>query len=390
MPIGQNQEARTRYLEAVELRDRNPQMPFTSMATLLGYQRASNARHAWIQGLRILGRDSEIPATRQVRVSTGGTVRTYEVLDVEGFVPNPNFSFGVEIELVNMTQRTCASTLVNAGHEAFEERYNHETQRYWKIVSDASLRGRNGTAEAVSPVLRGQQGANELRSVMKALRDGGARTNSSCGQHIHIGVDHLNRLQQANLISLHHVWNSAFDAYVLESRLNTTFSRKRSSTLRTQDFAQAWATNSNEQNMELSRRAQMDRYQNLNIASYHKYGTFEFRMHHGSLNGKNTTAWIALHTAFIQAVADGNLAYSTSEIADWLEDVNDPTAGIMDTDQIQRRIDAGYNLPRAHQVALAKMLNTKLMRLGYITQDLHDYLNARAGNVPTNATSRNA
>ena len=389
MPIGQNQEARTRYLEAVELRDRNPQMPFTSMATLLGYQRASNARHAWIQGLRILGRDSEIPATRQVRVSTGGTVRTYEVLDVEGFVPNANFSFGVEIELVNMTQRTCASTLVNAGHEAFEERYNHETQRYWKIVSDASLRGRNGTAEAVSPVLRGQEGANELRSVMKALRDGGARTNSSCGQHIHIGVDHLNRLQQANLISLHHVWNSAFDAYVLESRLNTTFSRKRT-TRRTQDLAQTWATNSTDQNMDLSRRAQMDRYNNLNVASYHKYGTFEFRMHHGSLNGKNTTAWIALHTAFIQAVADGNLAYSTSEIADWLEDVNDPTAGIMDTDQIQRRIDAGYNLPRAHQVALAKMLNTKLMRLGYITQDLHDYLNARAGNVPTNATSRNA
>lgn len=389
MTIGQNREARTRYLQAVELRDRNPQMPFTSMATLLGYQRPSNARHAWIQGLRILGRDSEIPATRQVRVSTGGTVRTYEVLDVEGFIPNANFSFGVEIELVNMTQGRCASTLVNAGHEAFEERYNHNTQRYWKIVSDSSLRGRNGTAEAVSPVLRGQQGANELRSVMKALRDGGARTNSSCGQHIHIGVDHLNRLQQANVISLHHHWNSAFDAYVLESRLNTTFSRKRTS-VRTRELADRWATGTAQDIADLSRRMACDRYQNLNVASYHKYGTFEFRMHHGSLNGKNTTAWIALHTAFIQAVADGHLAYSTREIADWLEDVNDPTAGIIDTNQIQRLIDSGYTLPRAHEVALAKMLNDILMRLGYISQDLHNHLNARAGNVPTNATSRNA
>ena len=388
MPIGQNQEARTRYLEAVELRDRNPQMPFTSMATLLGYQRPSNARHAWIQGLRILGRDSEIPATRQVRVSTGGTVRTYEVLDVEGFVPNANFSFGVEIELVNMTQRTCASTLVNAGHEAFEERYNHETQRYWKIVSDASLRGRNGTAEAVSPVLRGQEGANELRSVMKALRDGGARTNSSCGQHIHIGVDHLTPEQQANVILYHSVWNPAFDAYILQSRLNETYSRNRTIDSAVQ-LSGRWLSCDADARRDLSYRMQANRYYNLNVASFHKYGTFEFRMHHGSLNGKNTTAWIALHTAFIQAIADGKLWYTVDDIADQLENV-DEGGYRLDADRIASHIRNGWTLPLPYQVALAKILNRKLHNLGYITQDLRDYLNDRAGNVPTNATSRNA
>ena len=47
------------------------------------------------------------------------------------------------------------------------EGYNHTTRPYWKIVTDASVSHEG--LEIVSPVLKGQDGLNQLEKVLKAL-----------------------------------------------------------------------------------------------------------------------------------------------------------------------------------------------------------------------------
>jgi hypothetical protein len=218
---------------------------------------------------------------------------------------------------------------------------------------------------------------------MKALRDNGARTNSSCGMHVHIGVGHLTRAQQAQVILNHQVWNSAFDAYILESRISSTYAQKRTFSS-AGAIAQRW-TNHENSCESISQQAQGNRYYACNIASFHKYGTFEFRMHHGSLNGKNATAWIALHTAFIQASAHMRLTETPEQLADRIVAFHGPQ-----NYDIALHIRNGYSLNRDHQIYLAKVMVEKLYSGGYIATDLREYLLERAGNVPTNATSRNA
>lgn len=399
MPIGQNQEARNRYLQAVEVRDRNPQLPFTSMATLLGYQRASNARHAWIQGLRLLGRESEIPAQRQVRVSVGRGEVTINIDDLEGFVPAGDYTFGVEIETVALTRTACASALMDNGIQAYDEDYNHNTRSHWKVVRDGSLSHRSGSAEVVSPILRGADGASELRSVMKVLREAGAKTNSSCGMHIHIGVSHLHPQVQANIIRQHSVWNVAFDALILERRINNTYAQKRNFNSAEQ-MATAWVRGLDANN-DTSRRVS-DRYKTLNVASYHKYGTFEFRMHHGSLNGKSASAWVALHTAFCEAVARGQLDATPESMIAMLTD--DQIGAQMLTgnyspeqavaianirEAFVRNVRNGLSVPRGISVILLRTLVSQLRLLGLLSEECAQYLSDRAGNLPATASARN-
>lgn len=394
MPIGQNQEARNRYLQAVEVRDRNPQMPFTSMATLLGYQRASNARHAWIQGLRILGRESEIPATRQVRVRTEHGTAVVTIDDMEGFVPFGDYTFGLEIETVALTRTECETALNNAGITAYDEDYNHSTRTYWKIVRDSSLQHRRGTAEVVSPVLRGADGASELRSVMKVLRDAGAKTNASCGMHLHVGVSHLHPTIQAEIIRQHQVWNVAFDALVLERRIGGRWAQKRG-TAPAERLATQW-TAGLDANVQVS-RSQFDRYFACNVASFHKYGTFEFRMHHGSLNGKSATAWVALHVAFVEAVARGILRHTPEAIVNGLTDPQ--IASVIGGVDAQRLADArerwnrdlrmGLSLPRPVQVLALRNLVGILQSAGLLSEACATYLSNRAGNLPTSASNSN-
>lgn len=400
MPIGQNQEARNRYLQAVEVRDRNPQMPFTSMATLLGYQRASNARHAWIQGLRILGRENEIPATRQVRVRTSHGTATVTIDELEGFVPFGDYTFGLEIETVALTRSECETALNGAGILAYDEDYNHHTRAHWKIVRDSSLSHRRGTAEVVSPVLRGANGANELRSVMKVLRDAGAKTNSSCGMHLHIGVAHLHATIQAEIIRQHQVWESAFDSLVLERRIGGRWAQKRTKASADR-LATRWVAGL-DAGVQVS-RSEFDRYFACNIASFHKYGTFEFRQHHGSLNGKSATAWVALHVAFVEAVARGILCLTSQAIINTLTDeqvlavygqtslVGEQREQVLASARatLASLIDNGRSVPRQVQVYILHLLANILYGNGLLTAECATYLRNRAGNLPTSATNRN-
>lgn len=77
--------------------------------------------------------------------------------------------------------------------------------RKWQVESDASVhgseRGGDRGGEVVSPVLKIED-MGLLQEVVRVMRRNGARTDESCGGHVHVGAKDLNAYQLRNLCRL--------------------------------------------------------------------------------------------------------------------------------------------------------------------------------------------
>jgi hypothetical protein len=365
--------AHIRYTEALALRDAGNS--YARVAEIMSYAHAGAARRAVIGGLRLAGRENEIPEGRAVSFHAGRTTRTVVIENLIGFPTTSSLTFGIEIECIGLTESRAARAMTDAGYRCANDGYNHNVMPTWKVVHDGSLSSRTGSCEVVSPILRGNEGLNEVRSVMKVLRDAGATVNVSCGMHIHIGVDNaLTPQQQANVISAHQHWQPAFDSLLTLRRTTETRWAARRSRRGAQEIADAWATR--------DRIGMGARYYALNIAAFARYGTFEMRSHHGSLNGTNATAWIALHLAFIECVKHDATILDTAIGNNQWARIN----GWSDNDQLLN--DCGQGVDRAKQKFALWALVDSLVARNYLDGECGDFLKNRASNIPVRSTNQ--
>ena len=365
------------YRTALAMRDNGS--TYQEIATYFGLNSPSNGRNLVNQGLRRAGRESEI-RTRTISITHNGRTTTTTVETQVGFTMLQDLTFGVEFEIINASCNDAERIMAAAGYQLHNGGYTHSVMPVWKVVTDASLTSRTSNCEVVSPVLRGTDGMNELRTVAKVLRDAGASVNSSCGMHIHIGVDGLiSNQMQAHVIKAHQQWSHAFDALVVERRIGANWARKidRATAL---DIADEWTTNTDIRNSYAT--SNQYRYRALNLNAFAKYGTFEFRSHQGSLNGLNATAWIAFHTAFIKAAhmlsATSQRPYALLAHTDnnqWT-DANDVAA------------TEGRTVSRAAQVQACKYLAKQLQLMGLLDEACAEYIINRAGNIPARSNNQ--
>jgi hypothetical protein len=183
--------------------------------------------------------------------------------------------------------------------------------------------------------------------------------------HIHIGVDQLSQVHQARIIRAYGKWSWAFTGLILQRRVNNRWAQLRSSS-GTERLASDWE-NSSDLRSTASRH---DRYYAFNIASYQRHGTFEMRAHHGSLNGMNASAWIAMHTAFFEACRteagyNALMACATS------------------------RDEYNGSSTRGEAIEGAKRLAVGLRNMQLLSLEACAYLESRAGNIPS-ARSNNS
>lgn len=116
-------------------------------------------------------------------------------------------TFGIEIEMTGLTRNKAAEIIADEiGGEITNLNDNYDTKeiegqdnRKWKVVSDASIRKENKrgrtdnglySVEVVSPILT-EIDIDLVQRIARKLRAGGAKTNNSCGIHIHLdGSNH--------------------------------------------------------------------------------------------------------------------------------------------------------------------------------------------------------
>lgn len=210
----------------------------------------------------------------------------------QDFSDLPSIRFGVEIECIGLGATRAVAALTEAGLDAYDAGYTHETSRRWKIVSDSSLHGPR-PCEVVSPILQGAEGLRDLLTVLNTLRRKGARVNSSCGIHVHIDAAGFQPEELVNILRRYSAFEETITSFMPRSRRNNYYSRS------IRGYYRLDGVDTLESFRRLARRS--DRYLNVNLQAYLRHGTLEFRQHGGSLSAEKVGNWVRFLLHFVEA-----------------------------------------------------------------------------------------
>lgn len=215
--------------------------------------------------------------------------------------------FGVEIEAYGVPAARLAAALSEAGIPCEVQRYNHLTQRVWKVVPDASIRGEY-PFELVSPPLCGLEGLETLRRVASVLAQLGARVNHSCGLHVHHDARDLGVEQMRNLIRLYARMEPVLDEAMPPSRRGSRNHYCVSMRPYGEDSILARRLDEARTIQELAWFFP-NRYYKLNLHAWLRHGTIEFRHHAGTINADKIVAWVIFTQILVQRAASGRVTY---------------------------------------------------------------------------------
>lgn len=266
--------AQRRNRQGVALQARRDGHTLTHIATLLSLP---SAQHAG----RLVARAQRVEAAAGQRPN-----RTYDATTVR---------FGVEIECEGISHRDMAAALLAAGLSCTYGTYTHAVTTGWKIVPDASL---VMGGEAVSPILCGEDGHRQVHVAMRALRAAGASVSCRTGMHVHVDMAQFDGVQIADIIETYCDAQDLINPLVSPSRRSNGMCLPLTRSLK-DSVTEAFKAGRGRQASEA-----YNRYHTVNIASYVKYGTVEFRQHQGSLNGTKASAWIKFLLALVVTAAE--------------------------------------------------------------------------------------
>lgn len=170
---------------------------------------------------------SKMPRNEKIVALKACGLREKEISDMlKVYVPSGStstrfvYTFGVEIECVHAERNALIEAGRQNGVDIHSEGYNHtDNKSYFKIVSDASVGGDVDPNEVVSPVLNGNtNGMATLKKAIKSLDAVGARVNSTCGLHVHIGAAKLTGEQYVNVFKNYQKLERLIDSFMAPSR----------------------------------------------------------------------------------------------------------------------------------------------------------------------------
>jgi len=226
--------------------------------------------------------------------------------------------------------------------EAANGRYTGQT---WIIGSDSSVRGVN-PMEIKSPILKGMEGIKTLRKVCRLLTGLGIQVNETTGLHVHVGVKGAEgkyAYKATTAVELLKLWTKnekQIEALIHKSRRQSRNGFCKPASTRLPELLRRiptepeigceappqgyhtwpeydranyvlrghggylWARDNRYHaspepislaTMSLTKLGEYgDHYDAVSLASLLKYGTIEFRLHHGSVDAAEVTSWAML------------------------------------------------------------------------------------------------
>lgn len=213
-----------------------------------------------------------------------------------------NQGFGVELEFFipsHTSMAALAIRLTQAGIQTTAEMYNHTRRSTWKLVTDASLgsvTGKHGM-ELVSPILYGQAGLDAVTKACEIITAAGAIVNRKCGLHVHCGVIPANDNPEffKRLVAIYRDHEQHIDSFMAPSRRGSANSYCKSLSM-----LNAVALNMASNIAQVVTAAGStgyttnDRYVKLNLQSYWRHRTVEFRHHQGTTDAVKAVMWVRL------------------------------------------------------------------------------------------------
>jgi hypothetical protein len=203
--------------------------------------------------------------------------------------------FGIELECIGgaITMQAAATLIKNAGVACEVESYNHIRRDHWKIVTDGSLVGRN-PFELVSPPLAGEEGIEQVRKAVEALRAAGVGVNQTCGFHVHVDAAKMQAAHFNNLAKLVTIHERHMKRVLPVSRQNNNYARFPSVNFGGRTVEQICDLIDACPTVGALTRMWGNRFNALNLDALSRHGTVEFRAHSGSLDAQKIAAWVSL------------------------------------------------------------------------------------------------
>lgn len=240
-------------------------------------------------------------------------------------------TFGVEIETVGISTDRARSALAEAGIDgARRTSYSDHEYGEWMAKPDCSLASPNGqSAEIVSPILTwgDLDSYRQIEVVCEALRDAGARINSSCGLHVHVGIGDLTRPELVSVARVYTAGQYSIDANVSPSRRDgewahylPSFTTPDARPGRNTYYGATW--NAFASSFIRDGHVQVDRRSTVNLMPYSDRGTVEFRQRNGSLSARKILTWAGLMVSIVKAGAEDE---SRSDLVAYEQAGTDPS-----------------------------------------------------------------
>lgn len=230
-------------------------------------------------------------------------------------------TFGVELEFIiprGQDYHSIAAKISAAGVVCSFTGYDHNNGANWKVVTDASV---PGGCEVVSPVLKGEEGFRQLRTVCNALTALRCKINTRCGFHVHVGASTESVSFFKNLIKLYSAAEIGIDSFMANSRrasngnyCRSLRDRVRPINLNRADTLDTVAAAIGQQSGRAYARS-AGRYSKLNLQSFWQHGTVEFRHHQGTVEAVKAENWVKLCLRMC-------LAARTNEVTSSVMDLN--------------------------------------------------------------------
>ena len=179
--------------------------------------------------------------------------------------------FGIELET-----SSCHGYPGVAGKHGFHDKH------------DGSITGR----EFVTPhPIDGDDGLNAIRVFCALARSLNWTVNNDCGYHLHINARDLT-LQQRKMVALAYLRTEDIWArFVPDSRVENTYCKPLDYCA---DEVLAIETESDWESF-----CNVSRYRWFNVAAYPVHGSFEIRLHTGTLNASKVCNWVKAHLRFV-------------------------------------------------------------------------------------------
>lgn len=205
--------------------------------------------------------------------------------------------FGVEIEFLvpyNTSMSDFIQALCDAGVPAYDAGYTHSVTRRWKIVTDASVADTNMYGyELVSPPLEStEESFEQIRKACAVLSQFNAKVKKCCGLHVHVDASELNVDTAKAFLNRYAKYEAEIDTFMPQSRRGDNNTYCRSVIGRIYQSENRYIDG-----------LMNDRYYKVNVKSYVKYNTMEFRQHSGTTNAEKIINWVKFCIAFYEKSA---------------------------------------------------------------------------------------
>lgn len=204
-----------------------------------------------------------------------------------------NLRFGIELEVATRKSRIeIINALEEAGIAVEGARYGSDVSYHtWKVQPDGSING----WEIVSPPLSNTEDLEKVAYVLRKVLK--VQGSPKCGVHVHHDINDFNIEQIKNIYKIYNKYEAnALRSIMRKQRMNNGYCLPVAKLMNKVESANT---------IEQFKKISASRYHTLNSKAYIKYGTMEFRHHHGTSDINEILTWLEITNKIVEAAYNG-------------------------------------------------------------------------------------